>query len=65
MGAGTGDEVQTQEEEEDDDEQDDFGSQLSLNSSTHENGVRSSSFFTLSTSFKATARFILLFDSPG
>ena len=39
MGTGTGDEVETQEEEEDDDEQDDFGSQLGLNSSTHENGA--------------------------
>ena len=37
MGTCTGDEVETQEEEED--EQDDFGSQLSLNSSTHENGA--------------------------
>ena len=37
MGTATGDEVETQEEEEDDDEQDDFGSQLSLNSSSHEN----------------------------
>ena len=36
MGTGTGDEVETQEEKEDDDEQDDFGSQLSLISSTHE-----------------------------
>ena len=39
MGTGTGNEVGTQEEEEDDDEQDDFGSQLSLNSSTHETGA--------------------------
>ena len=39
MGTGTGDEVETQEEEEDGDEQDDFGSQLSLNSSTHESGA--------------------------
>ena len=39
LGTGTGDEVETQEEEEDDDEHDDFGSQLSLNSSTHENGA--------------------------
>ena len=31
------DEAETQEEEEDDDEQDDFGSQVSLNSSTQEN----------------------------
>ena len=31
---GTGDEAETQEEEEDDDEQDEFGSQVSLNSST-------------------------------
>ena len=37
MGTGTGDEAQTQEEEEDDDGQDDFGSQVSLNSSTQEN----------------------------
>ena len=37
MGTGTDDEVETQEEKEDDDEQDDFGSQLSLISSTHEN----------------------------
>ena len=37
MGTGTGDEAETQEEEEDDDEQDDFGSQVSLNSSTQEN----------------------------
>ena len=35
MGAGTGDEAETQEEEEDDDEQDDLRSQVSLNSSTH------------------------------
>ena len=35
----TGGEVETQEEEEDNDEQDDFRSQLSLNSSTHENGA--------------------------
>ena len=38
MGTGTGYEVETQEEDENDDEQDDFGTQLSLNSSTHENG---------------------------
>ena len=37
MGTGTGDEAETQEKEEDDDEQDDFGSQVSLNSSTQEN----------------------------
>ena len=37
MGTGTGDEAETQEEEEDDDGQHDFGSQVSLNSSTHEN----------------------------
>ena len=37
MGTGTGDEAGTQEEEEDDDGQDDFGSQVSLNSSTQEN----------------------------
>ena len=35
---GTDDEVETRKEEEEDDEIDDFGSQLSLNSSTHENG---------------------------
>ena len=37
MGTGTIDEAETQEQEEDDDEQDDFGSQVSLNSSTQEN----------------------------
>ena len=37
METGTGDEAETQEEEEDDDEQDDFGSEVSLNSSTQEN----------------------------
>ena len=37
MGTGTANEAETQEVEEDDDEQDDFGSQVSLNSSTHEN----------------------------
>ena len=37
MGTGTGNEAETQEEEEYDDEQDDFGSQVSLNSSTQEN----------------------------
>ena len=37
MGAGTGDEGESQEEEEDDEEQADFGSQVSLNSSTQEN----------------------------
>ena len=37
MGTGTGNEAETQEEEEDDDGQDDFGSQVSLNSSTQEN----------------------------
>ena len=36
MGTGTGDEFETHKEE---DEQDDFGSQLSLNYSTHENGA--------------------------
>ena len=36
MGAGTVDEGETQEEEEDDDEQVDFGSRVSLNSSTQE-----------------------------
>ena len=39
MGTGTGDEAETQEEEEDDDWQDDFGSQVSLNSSTQENAA--------------------------
>ena len=34
MGTGTGYETVTQEEDEDDDKQDDFGSQVSLNSST-------------------------------
>ena len=37
METGTGDEAETREEEEDDDGQDDFGSQVSLNSSTQEN----------------------------
>ena len=37
MGVGTGNEGESQEEEEDDDEQVDFGSQISLNSSTQEN----------------------------
>ena len=37
MGVGTGNEGDSQEEEEDDDEQVDFGSQVSLNSSTQEN----------------------------
>ena len=37
MGAGTGDESESQEEEEDDDEQVDYGSRVSLNSSTQEN----------------------------
>ena len=37
MGTVTGDEAETQEEKEDDDEQYDFGSQVSLNSSTQEN----------------------------
>ena len=37
METGTGDEAETQEGEEDDDEEDDFGSQVSLNSSTQEN----------------------------
>ena len=37
IGAGTGDEGESQEEEEDDDEQVDFGSRVSLNSSTQEN----------------------------
>ena len=35
--AGTGDEGESQEEEEDDEKQSDFGSQVSLNSSTQEN----------------------------
>ena len=37
MGAGTGDEIESQEEEEDDAEQVDFGSRVSLNSSTQNN----------------------------
>ena len=37
MGVGTGDEGEPQEEDEDDDEQVDFGSRVSLNSSTQEN----------------------------
>ena len=37
MGAGTGDEGESQEEEEDNEEQADLGSQVSLNSSTQEN----------------------------
>ena len=37
MGVGTGDEGESQEEEEADDEQADFGSQVSLNSSSQEN----------------------------
>ena len=37
MGVGTGNEGESQEEEEDEDEQLDFGSQVSLNSSTQEN----------------------------
>ena len=37
MGVSTGDEGESQEEEEDDDEQVDFGSRVSLNSSTQEN----------------------------
>ena len=37
MGVGTGNEGESQEEEEDDDEQVDFGSRVSLNSSTQEN----------------------------
>ena len=40
LGSGTGDEVETLKEEEDDVEQDDFGFQISLNSSTHESGAR-------------------------
>ena len=37
MGTSTGDEAEAQEEEEDNDAQDDFGSQVSLNSSNQEN----------------------------
>ena len=37
MGVGTGNEGESQEEEEDEEEQVDFGSQVSLNSSTREN----------------------------
>ena len=37
LGAGTGDEGECQEEKGDDDEQVDFGSRVSLNSSTQEN----------------------------
>ena len=37
MGVGTGNEGESQESKEDDDEQVDFGSQVSLNSSTQEN----------------------------
>ena len=37
MGTGTGDDAETQEEKEDDDEHFDFGSQVSLNSSTQGN----------------------------
>ena len=37
MGTGTGDEAETQKEEDNDDGQDDFGSQVSLKSSTQEN----------------------------
>ena len=43
MGTGTGDEAETQEEDEDDEGQDDFGSQVSLNSSTQENGAYTNS----------------------
>ena len=39
MGTGTGDEAEIQEEEDDNDEQDDFGPQVSLNSSTQENAA--------------------------
>ena len=39
MGTGTSEVVETQEKEEDNDEQDDFESQISLNSSYHENGA--------------------------
>ena len=37
MGTGTGDEAEAQEEEHDDHEQDEFGSQVTLKSSTQEN----------------------------
>ena len=37
MGTGTGDEAETQEKEKDHDEQNDFGYQVSLNSSTQKN----------------------------
>ena len=37
MGTRTGDEAETQEDEEDDEGQDDFGCQVSLNSTTQEN----------------------------
>ena len=37
MATGTEEEAETQEDEEDNDQQDDFGSQMSLNSSTQEN----------------------------
>ena len=39
MGTGTVEEVETQEEEKEDYDQDDFDSQISLNSSNHENGA--------------------------
>ena len=39
MGTGTGDEAEAQEKEEDNEEQDEFGSQVSLNSSTQENAA--------------------------
>ena len=39
MGTGTGDEAETQEEEADHEGQDDLGSQVSLKSSTQENGA--------------------------
>ena len=39
MRTGTVEEVETQEEEKEDYDQDDFESQISLNSSNHENGA--------------------------
>ena len=39
MGVGTGNKAESEEEEEDEDEQVDFGSQVSLNGSTQENGA--------------------------
>ena len=51
MGTGTGDEAETQEEEDDDDEIDDFESQVSLKSSTHENGASTNSETSSSDQF--------------